>query len=611
MTLIKALANNLRVQDGHSRGKTLRKGFYILRVAVVNEPLVLIGALACSVLTGAMTVVSASLMGWITDHVLLPDFVEGYGNVTAARLQDVVLVLAATALLTAASTVGRRFLGGIMMFRLQARTRRALAAHYLAVPLTWIRDRSPGILLSYAGADVEATWWTLWNLPMSLAALVMLTCGILSILAVSPVLAWVSMVVLPCVALLNAAYQRRVGVLSSRVQELRGQISEMAHESIEGAALVKTLGREDDEIRRLAVVADELRAANAGVGRVRGLFDAMLDAVPRMGLLLVLLVGASEVARGNLQPGALVQVSYLFTLLAVPVRFIGWVLGDIPRSVSGWQRIQGVVSAPVPPDEPAPAGEGRSWLSSTHAAQLEVRNVSFTYADGNRALDRVSFSVRPGQTAAIVGPTGSGKSTLVHLLAALDHPQDGAVLIDDTDLRSLDRRSLARDLAVVPQQTFLFKRSVRENLALARETRDEEIWECLRLAQADAFVAALPDGLDSRLGESGMSLSGGQRQRLALARALLRRPRLLILDDATSSLDTEVEGAVLAGLRGARLPCTTVIVTHRKAAVSHADSVIFLSQGRIQARGAHSELLIHSPDYREFMSAYARTAGTG
>jgi ATP-binding cassette, subfamily B, bacterial len=221
-------------------------------------------------------------------------------------------------------------------------------------------------------------------------------------------------------------------------------------------------------------------------------------------------------------------------------------------------------------------------------------------------LREVAFDVRPGRTVALVGATGAGKSTLASLLVRLVDPSTGSVSYDDVDLRELAAGGVAEVAALVPQTTFLFDDTVRSNVTLGADVPDEDVWAALRLAQADGFVAALPAGLDTVVGERGTTLSGGQRQRLALARGVVRRPRLLVLDDATSSVDASVEQRILAGLREAALPSTVVVVAYRRATISLADEVVFVEEGRVSDRGRHDELLARSDGYRDLVTAYER-----
>jgi ABC-type multidrug transport system fused ATPase/permease subunit len=310
--------------------------------------------------------------------------------------------------------------------------------------------------------------------------------------------------------------------------------------------------------------------------------------------LLVLLVGVSRESTSTL-----VRVAYLFGLLAFPLRAIGWALAEVPRSVVGHERVQRVLRASgqlAAGEASAPAGAG--------PIRLRADALRYAYAGHPPVLHGVSFEVAAGRTVALVGATGAGKSTLVSLLVRLVDPDGGAVTVDDVDLRALRPGEAARTVALVAQHTFLFDDTVRGNVTLGASIPDEQVWAALRIAQADGFVAALADGLDSVIGERGTTLSGGQRQRLSLARAVVRRPRLLVLDDATSSVDPSVEQAILAGLRENAAPATTVVVAYRKASIALADEVLFLDAGRIADRGTHPELLARNIAYRRIVSAY-------
>lgn len=586
----------------------LREGLRVLWVAVRAEPRVFTVSVIASAVYAAMTVGTAQVLGWATQTVVLPAFREG--RTTAGALSGAAAAIVGVALLKALGVAGRRFYAGLMQYRMQAAYRRSVTRQYLRLPLAWHHRHPTGQLLSNANADVEAVWAPIAPLPMAVGVVFMLLIAAVSILLTDVAVAAVGFLIFPAIALINIVYQRRLAPVATRAQQLRAEVSEVAHESFEGGLVVKTLGREESETERFRERAHELRDANIAVGRIRGLFDPVLEALPNLGVLAVLLIGSLRLESGAMTAGDLVHVAYLFTLLSWPIRALGWVLAEVPRSVVGWERVRGVLDA----TGSLPFGDAA--LGEDKAAALEVRDVRFAYegADGDReVLHDVSFTASPGRTVAIVGPTGAGKSTLTSLLVRLVDPADGSVLLDGVDLRDVRRGGVAETAALVPQQTFLFDDTVRGNVTLGLDVADERVWEALRLAQADGFVAALPDGLDTRVGERGASLSGGQRQRLALARALVRRPRLLVLDDATSSVDPQVEARILHSLREAQSlrddgggGATVVVVAYRKATIALADEVVYLDHGRVTGRGSHTELLETSEGYRDLVNAYER-----
>ncbi|MBW8481070.1 ABC transporter ATP-binding protein [Actinomadura parmotrematis] len=574
----------------------LREGAGVLAVAIRAEPRVFAVSVLGSALYAATTVGTAAVLGRVTEQVVLPAFREG--RTTAGALTGAAAAILGVAFLKALGVAGRRFYAGLMQYRMQAAYRRAVTRQYLRLPLAWHHRHPTGQLLSNANADVEAAWAPLAPLPMAVGVVFMLVIAALSILLTDVTVALVGFLVFPAIALLNVAYQRRLAPVATRAQQLRAEVSEVAHESFEGGLVVKTLGREQAETERFAAAADALRDANIAVGRIRGLFDPILEALPNLGVLAVLLIGSMRLQSGAMDAGDLVHVAYLFTLLAWPIRALGWVLAEVPRSVVGWRRVRGVLDA----GGSLPFGDAE--LPAEGAAGLEVRAVRFGYEDGRHVLHDVSFATGPGRTVAVVGPTGAGKSTLTNLLVRLVDPADGSVLLDGVDARDVRRGGVAATAALVPQQTFLFDDTVRGNVTLGLDLPDERVWEALRLAQAEGFVAALPTGLDTRVGERGTTLSGGQRQRLALARALVRRPRLLIMDDATSAVDPQIEARILAGLRESGAGATVLVVAYRKATIALADEVVYLEHGRVAARGTHAELLERSAGYRNLVNAY-------
>jgi ATP-binding cassette, subfamily B, bacterial len=577
---------------------TIRRGLGVLWVGVKEQPRIFALSAGGSALFGLMTVGQAVVFGEITERVVVPSIETG--QVATAALVVSFLAVLGVATLKVIGIIARRLGAGVMQYRLQASYRRRVTRRYLQLPLAWHQEHPTGELLSNANSDVEATWYPIAPFPFAVGVVFMLAVSLGVLFATDPVLALVGSIVFPAIAALTVVYSRRMSPLMTRAQQLRGEVSTIAHESFDGALVVKTLGRESSETDRFRAKAQELRDAMTAVGRVRGLFDPLMESLPVLGVLVVLLVGTDRVGSGALQPGELVRVAYLFTLLAFPVRALGWVLNELPRSVVGWDRVQRVLTAEGAQEHGSvrlPAGTGPT--------AVEVAGLSFSYGDAE-VLREVAFDIRPGRTVALVGATGAGKSTLASLLVRLVDPSTGSVSYDDVDLRELAAGGVAEVAALVPQTTFLFDDTVRSNVTLGADVPDEDVWAALRLAQADGFVAALPAGLDTVVGERGTTLSGGQRQRLALARGVVRRPRLLVLDDATSSVDASVEQRILAGLREAALPSTVVVVAYRRATISLADEVVFVEEGRVSDRGRHDELLARSDGYRDLVTAYER-----
>jgi ATP-binding cassette, subfamily B, bacterial len=583
------------------RDAVVRRGMRHVRRAIVEQPGMFTLAFLASSLYGGMTVASAYVLGEVVDRVVLPALDDGVTSAGALALAAAAIL--GVAVLKILGILGRRLFAGVMGYRLQAEYRRRVTGQYLRLPLSWHQRHPTGQLLSNANSDVEASWFFVAPLPFACGAVVMIGITVTALVATDPWLALVGLVVFPLVFVVNTVYSQEMSPRMRRAQQLRAEVSEIAHESFDAALVVKTLGREDVETRRFTERAEELRDGLVAVGRVRGLFDPLMEALPNLGTLAVLLIGAGRVADGATDPGALVSIAYLFTLLALPIRAIGWVLADLPRALAGFDRVTPVLDA----TGETPHGT-EAAAAGTGGAGLGVRGVDYGFEGASRlTLAGVTFDVAPGSTVAVVGPTGSGKSTLAGLLVRLVDPGTGEVLLDGVDLRALREGEVSAQAAFVPQGTFLFDDTVRGNVTLGADVPDDEVWAALRVAAVDDVVRRLPEGLDTRVGERGATLSGGQRQRIALARAVVRRPRLLVLDDATSAVDPAVEARILDALRDADRPSTVVVVAYRQATIALADEVVWLEGGRVLARGSHEQLLAEVPGYAALVRAYAQT----
>jgi ABC-type multidrug transport system fused ATPase/permease subunit len=386
------------------------------------------------------------------------------------------------------------------------------------------------------------------------------------------------------------------------VQRGRGKVSSVAHESFDGALTVKSLGREQYVSDRFQEASDTLRNRVIDVNSTWTRYQVIIRALPQALILVLLVVGASRIDAGSMSPGNVVTVTYLLSLLAFPIQLIGFVLWDLAGSLAGWRRVQAVFDA----DEFMEFGD-RSADVRRRPAPVVGTTLGFGY-DVEPILTGLDIDIRAGTTLAVVGPTGSGKSTLCLLLARLWDPDSGAVHLEGRDLRTFAASELPKEVSYVSQSAFLFDTTVRGNITLDEDFSDEEVAIAIRLAGAADFIEQLPEGLQTQLGERGTTLSGGQRQRLALARALIRKPRLMVLDDATSAVDPSVEAEILKALKGAELPSTIVVVAYRPSSIKLADEVVYLDRKRILGHGTHSELLRSEPGYARLVQAYEEEA---
>lgn len=584
-------------------GGSVRRSLLLIGRGIKSQPRTFALAIGTSALWGLSFVAVGWLLGRLTDTVVVPALSDG--DVGTGAIVGAGLVLLGLAITSAVTVAGRRIWAGIGALDVQAGHRRLVTQQYLRLPMSWHRSHPTGQLLSNANSDAESAGFVFMPLPFALGVIVMVFGATAAMFVSDVVLGFIGLTVLPLVLAVNAVYRRWMTPAITRVQAERGNVSDVAHESFEAATIVKSLGTEQIEEDRFAVVADQLRRANVRVGRIRSVFDPVIDLMPALATLAVLVVGVYRISSGATETGAVVTAAYLLTILTFPVRAIGFVLGDLPRSLVGHERISRVIDARgyLEPGDVDLPGSGGLHLETEHVG-LDVSRGR----EARRLLDDVSLVVPPGGTLAVVGATGAGKSTLVDVLLRMTDPSDGVVRYDGVDVRALSDDARTEAAALVAQAAFVFEDTVRANITLADPDddaiTDEQVWEALRLARADGFVHALPGGLDEVVGERGTSLSGGQRQRIAIARALVRRPRLLVLDDATSAVDPEVEQAILANLR--EQACTVVVVAYRNATIALADRVLHLDAGRVVDVGTHPELLARDAGYAEIVTAYAR-----
>jgi ABC-type multidrug transport system fused ATPase/permease subunit len=572
----------------------LGDGFRLIREQVLLHPWPFtVAILGAAVFAGA-TVISTVVLGLVTDRLVYPTFADN--DIPDDWLLWGSLGIVAVVVLRSAGVVARRYFAGMTSERVQVTFRHTLTERFLGLPLAWHQQTPTGQLLAHADNDTERMADVLHPLPFSLGAGFLALFSAVSLLVVDPVIALVAFSLFPSLFFLNRIYSRRVEGPAARAQAEVGRTSSVAHESFDGALIVKTLGRTRAEVDRFSEAANSLKAERITIGYTRAVFEAVLDALPGLGIVVVVVVGAYRIDAGVITRGDLVQVTSLFTVLAFPMRVFGFFLELLPPSVVARERLNLVLDEPVPEPivdhTPLPTGPLR----------VVADDLRFAYPDGTVVFSGLNLELQPGEVVALVGSTGAGKSTLCTLLAGLVPPNSGRIVVGGQPIDRLGARERTEAVALVFQETFLFGAGIRSNIDLEDRCSLDEVRHAASVARIDDFVMSLPDGYDTVVGERGVTLSGGQRQRVALARALIRSPRFLILDDATSAVDPKVEQEILARLHD-ELETTTLVVAQRVATIELADRVVYLSDGRVAATGTHGELLAN-PNYQSLVMAY-------
>jgi ATP-binding cassette subfamily B protein len=576
-----------------------RRGVAALRRFIVAHPGPFTASVTGSSVFALTSVLGTIVLGRVTDHIVIPAF---KGHVASGTIWAGAIAIVVVAFIRSCGVIARRYFAGMTAAANMATLRHEIADRYLDVPLSFHRDHTTGTLLAHADNDVMVASEVINPLPFSTGLMLLIVFSIIALFAIDPLLTLVGLVLFPAMFALNRFYTRRVELPAQTVQERVGDVSAITHESFEGVVVVKTLGRQDAEVERLGHAADQLRVARVRVGALRALFEPSLDALPNLAIIALLAVGGWRVSTGAVSPGDLVQAMSLFTLLAFPMRVVGFLLEEMPRSVVALDRIDGVLAAapePVPADPQALPSAG---------LDVEALGLEYGYLPGVPVLQHCDVRIAAGEVVALVGPTGCGKTTLCELLAGLDRPERGVVRVGGVDLTEAGRGDLRTSVALVFQESFLFTDTIVNNItigttAMGTGADDTSVRWAAGIAQVARFVESLPAGYDTAIGERGVTVSGGQRQRIALARALIRRPRFLLLDDATSAVDATVEARILRGLRD-ELDMTTLIVAHRVSTIALADRVLFMQEGRIVATGTHNELLAANNEYEAMVRAY-------
>jgi ABC-type multidrug transport system fused ATPase/permease subunit len=545
-----------------------------------------------SLVLAALAMVATVAIPWLTGRAI-----DGLEAGDEDDLRRYVGLIALASVLRVSLSVARRLVAGRVSLAIEFDLRNLMYRHLQSLEPAFFDRQQTGQLMSRATVDLQSVRFFLgYGLIFITQSALTILLAAVAMFVLQPGLAALALFPVPFVVLVAARYGRRSRPALQEVQQRIAELTADVEENVSGIRVVKAFAAEPRQLERFEGTVGRVFGQSMVTTRLRAFYNPFIGFLPSVGLAVILLIGGRQVIDGTLSLGDFTAFYTYLLMLIGPMRSLGLALGMAQRATASGMRLFEILdraprlSSP-PGAPPLPDGRGR----------VELRDVTFQYETAPRpALCDVDLVVEAGTTVALVGATGSGKTTLVQLLPRLYDVDAGAVRIDGADVRDVDLGSLRHAISVVDDDPFLFSASVHENIAYGSpEATREEVERAAERAQAAGFIADLPSGYDTRIGERGLTLSGGQRQRIAIARALLSDPRILILDDATSSVDASTEQAIKVALREVMAGRTTFVIAHRLSTIALADDIVVLEDGRIAARGTHAELLDRSPLYAE------------
>lgn len=509
------------------------------------------------------------------------------GDDGATRIQQALILLVTATVVAALFQFFKRWTITGLSRRVEFNLRQRIFSHLQVLPLDFYSRMRSGDVISRATSDIEAVRMMTGPALMYLGeAITMLPLTLMVMYFVSPTMTLCAMVPLVLLSLSTVYFSPRQRIYSMQVQEAQGELSARAQENFSGVRVVKAFNREDFESAQFDELGQKLYRSQIALARNRAGFQASIWTLNGIGLLIFLYVGARELADGTASLGALVEFMMYFTLLYWPMIALGWVVSLVIRGRVSAKRIDHLLHT-APDEGVVAAGHDASHLTG----RIRFEGVGFSYVPNVPVLQDISFEVHPGKTLGVVGPVGCGKSTLASLLLRLREADKGSITLDDRPIHDYAPGKLREQIGFVPQETFLFSESIADNIAFGVDRADPgDVAEAAELAQLANDVEHFPNQYDTLLGERGVNLSGGQKQRTAIARALIKQPRIVVLDDCLSAVDTRTEEAILRGLKEALRDTTNIIIAQRVSAISHADEIIVLDEGRIVERGTDREL---------------------